>query len=373
MKLSSAFFIGILCLASLIIWHSYQPAARYSTIIGNEASRKKFDCIYNSQTQVEESADILIFGSSRAGSYFDARIISRWASEYSGDTVYTQNLNVAGGDISMSYIFLKEYLEKNQPDIVYVEVLRVKPQVSLIPYLNRAFSSTADWETTNDLLRDFDDGRSVVFRLADMFRVMIDKTDKYISKILVREYSVNVQNTEACIRNKASAKFSSANSKTSKKKFQTLYKRNLSALEAEHTNASNIRIETNLPRRERALKKHKKKVGTDWEAKSPQGWDYDTESAKRQLHYYKKIADLSAEKGVELVYFRPYGLYDSEYGADFIANYETQFENEIIYPPYNISKLAYPYYVDPNHAGKQSKRVFALWLVEDMLTRTGKF
>ncbi len=372
-KPASFFFVAILCLSALMFWHSYQPSARYSTIIGNETSRAKFDCIYNSQTQTEDPADILIFGSSRAGSYFDDRFISRWVSEFSGEPTYVQNLNVAGGDISLSYIFLKEYLEKNNPDIVYVEVLRIKPQVSLIPYVNRAFSSTADWDTTNDLLRDFEDNRSLFFRAADMFRVMIDKTDKYLSKLLVREYSITVKNPEACIRNEMIKTVKNIDVDASKKRFSALYKREVENLIQNAKSANAIRRETNLPRRERALKRHREKMGKAWETAEPKGWDYDTDMAKRQLYYFEKLEELTAEKGVELVYFRPYGLFDAEYTANLIEKYEGVFGADIIYPPYDMAKLAYPYYVDPNHAGKQSRRAFALWLTEDIMTRTGKF
>lgn len=373
MKISNFFFALILCLGAFMIWHSYQPSARYETIIGKEISRKKFACIHNSQTQVEGPADVLIFGSSRAGSYFDDRILSRWVSDFSGDISYVQNMNVAGGDVSLSYQFLKEYLEKNDPDVVYAEVFRIKPQVAIIPYLNRAFSSTADWDMTTDLLHDFDDGRSGLFRVADMFRVIIDKADKYISKVLVREYDISVKNPKACVRNSSIKEQTDFDKEKSKRRFAALYERELTALNEKASIADTLREETNLPQRERVLKKYRDKIGPNWESTAPEDWGYGTDPAKRQLYYYKKMKELTDEKGVKLVYFRPYGLFESEFTPDFIDAYERLLGSDIIYPPYNISKLAYPYYVDPNHAGKGSQRAFALWLSEDILNRTGKF
>jgi len=356
-----------------MMWQSYQPAARYSNIIGQQASRAMFECIHNIQTQVEEAPDIVIFGSSRAGSYFNDRLLSRWVSEFSGEPKYVKRLNIAGGDISLTYLFLKEYLEKNELEIAYVEALRIKPQVSLIPYTNRAFSSTADWKLTTELARNYDDNRSGFFRVADMFRVMIDKADKYLSKLLVREYVINVQNDEACIRNKNIEDMAFKDTSTAKQRFARAYNRELSALMKNAGKANKLRKETNIRRRERALKRFRDKVGPNWETAVPENWEFDTDPAKRQLYYYKKIVELSEEKGFKLVYFRPYGLFDAEYVPAQVETYQTLLGSDIIYPPYDISKLAYRYYMDPNHAGSQSKRILALWLTEDILTRSGEF
>jgi len=325
------------------------------------------------QSQREVPADVIIFGSSRAGSYFDHRLLTRWATEFSGEAINVQNLNVAGGDVSLSYIFFKEYLEENSPEMVYVEVFRVKPQVSLMPYLNRAFSSTADWDMTTDLLIDFDDGRNGAFRLADTLRVMVDKTDKYISKALVKEYSISVEESVNCIRNAPFEPENYIDASTAKKRFNGLYKREIAAVRKNIKSAASIRKKENIARRERAIKRYKDNLGADWESHDPADWDYNSNMAKRQLYYYEKMSRLAAEKNVKLIYFRPYGLYEPEFTPELISRHEDILGSEIIIPPYNVSKLSYPYYVDPNHAGKQSKRLFALWLTEDFLTRSGKF
>ena len=369
----NVFLVAVLFLGSLMIWQSYQPSSRYSTIIGNEKIRQKFDCIYNLQTQKEKPADIIILGSSRAGSYFDHRIISRWATEYSGDPLDVHNLNIAGGDVSLSYLFLKEYLEKNSPEIVYVEVYRIKSQLSLLPYVNRAFSSTADWDMTNDLLIDFDDGRRGAFRVADTMRTMVDKTDKHISKVLVNKYPVSVGESKACIRNGMIRNDNYVNEAVARKKFDSLFKRELEVMQENEATAEKRRKKTNLAKRERAIEKYKAALGPNWESQPPSDWEYGTNAAKRQLYYYKKISELASQKNIKIVYFRPYGLNDSEYTTDLIKEHEALFDAEIIYPPFDLMKFAYPYYVDPNHAGIPTHRMFALWLTEDILTRLGKF
>ena len=362
-----------------MVWHSYTPKSRYSTIIGGEASRAKFHCLYNSGAGLEDTADILIFGSSRTGSSINDKLVSRLATDYSGESVLVKNMNIAGGDISMSYMFLKEIIESNSaPDMVYVEILRVKRQVSLIPYLNRAFSSSADWSLTADLLRNYDDGRTGLFRLADFFQVIIDKNDKYISKLLVRKNAIVVDHPNACKfldRAKVDEFLNNPslqNATNRYGRFEKAKRREFQALAKQRREAAKIRRIDNIKRRERAIKRHNQALGKNWESLPPENWGYDSPESQRQLYYYQAISKLCRENNIDLIFFRPYGLREPEHDPNMIGKYEDLFEGEILSLPYRTAKLTFPYYVDPNHSGKQTERIIAFWLTEDILARRSK-
>jgi len=368
--------ISVIASCLFAVGHSYSHSARYSTIIGSQGVRAKLECIHDVNSGIEDSADVLIFGSSRTGSMFKDKVLTRVATEYSGQSTLVKNLNIPGGDVSLSYQFLKEYLQNNPaPEVVYTEVMRVKQQVSHVSYINRAFSSLSDWDLTNDLLKNTNDGRSSVFRVADFSKVMIDKNDKYLSKLLVTKHKVKVSVEEPCkyftreVTDGFQEKAIKLDAVRRQKKFENRFARIVEDTISQKSKAVSIRKETNSKAQERALKRHRTKTGKDWENKPAEDWGYDSAEAQRQLYYYQKISDLSKTYGFKLVLFRPYGLYEPEHDADKLKQYEAMFEHDILSPPYDFVKLSFPYYIDPNHVGRQSSSLFAYWLAEDIVER----
>lgn len=381
--LKKLFCLAIVLACSFSVVFSYMPNTRFATIDEGEGRRLLFGCLQARISGKVDSPNILFFGSSRSGPFISRPLTSEIVSKFSQKEIVVTNFGITDGDPSLSYEFLELYLKNNPaPQIVYFEVLRIKKQSGTRSYLNRAFSSVASWSLTRNILLDHDDGRAGVFRGADFLSVIIDKQDKFLTKLLTREFAVSIDLKAENIWNKYGCSISKSpvyrdvtkniridNQQKGLRIAKASFETQLRKLSETRPVSTKKPVSKAARNKLRVKTKYIDSLGENWESMNPHDWGFSTDAAKREIYYYKKALKLANDYGFKLVFFRPYGLREPEVSSRQVESFQSLTGGEVIIPPYNLAKLSFPYYQDPNHMGGRSKPAMSHWLAIDALKR----
>lgn len=370
-----AFLTLVACLGSFVL--SYKPEIAFATSDDVQGRRAKFNCIYSYVHGHRDAQDVLIFGSSKAAPMTSVEILKILSDQHSPETdVQIKNLSMTDGDVSLSYDLLFHYLKNNPaPKVVYFEVLKVQEQSSVVPYINRAFSSVASWEVASALPSSSRGQGRFGLEWADFLRFSIDKQDKFLTSLMSQKIPLAVSSNNTC-RDLEMAKykrFRSNNAPQSLQQTLNLLDRRLNTEVERLSKLDAKKIDSRKKGRGkfRAEVKyaHMRKLGDNWKTRPAFDWKIDKPEGQRDLVYYRKLVELSQDYDFDLVFFRPYELLEPKVDSTQVELFESTVGADVLVPPFELAELAYPFYADPNHMGGMSKPVMSYWLAQDLIPR----
>lgn len=374
---------AVLATISTFVWASFQPESRFLTPRGSWGT--KLHCVFDAIYLSDPNADVLVFGTSRTKAAVNAGILERELTARVGKTVRVVDLSFVGANPGLSYQFLSEYVSRHKPPkLIIFEAQQVRESPSVAPYVNRFFSIAAKPDLYLDILFHLRTP-SLVNRLADVSRLMIDHLDKSLNKALSPWDSLWLDSSNLKCRVGAGM---AANEESRHDVVSDASPRpaavealKLRAAVAEASNpGSSAGDDAGKPKKKQKRSGKKKKKmrqlaeaqrerGTDWEQRPAWDWQYTLPPSERYLFYYDRFVDLAEQNNAKVVFLRLPGYLEPPSTPVQTSQFEALVNAPVLVPGLDTLRKIYPSYNDRHHVGPPGQPLLMEWLADQLVER----
>jgi len=379
------FLIFVILVLLVFFAGSFSQAARYT--LSDKVRGGVLACLKKTIYESDDKAEALIFGSSRMKFAFSSLDASRVATNILGEPVLFQSVGLAGPNYTVSLQLLREYLDNRPaPKIMYVEVPRLKSVKTEISYLNPATPAVANWKFHHNFFKIFKSEMNTITALSATKNILIQKIDLNISHSIVRRNRQTRKKDRTCnfVRTSSLEKFTKRNNKQVQKQTNKRDPANaltrlmrielgkLRKVQSEEQAAA-YRQEHHRPLFQFSRAVYLQEYAESWENGRAPAWSFETSHGKFQIAYARELVDFARKNNIEIVFIRPYSMFDNEIPSEQLTKYSELVGADTIAMPYDLVKLSFLYYKDGAHPGPKTQRAQSIWLVDDFNKRRNNF